>query len=131
MLAGTGDPLQGQVLQPTPAYSRVQRTPAGREMEAAPGEVLAHAQGEVDLSCRMVDDPAADRMPALRKRLRSSRQKFADRSGLDARALQDWEPGCCVPDRAARVLLPVIDRDSEAVVRALGQWIDKFSTIYL
>ena len=48
----------------------------------------------------MIVDPAAERIVALRKRLRLSRQKFAD--------------------RAARVLLTVIDRDPEAVVRALA-----------
>ncbi|MDD9980909.1 MAG: hypothetical protein OXU81_06050, partial [Gammaproteobacteria bacterium] len=48
-----------------------------------------------------------------------SRQKFADRFGLDVRAVQDWEQGRRVPDRAARVLLTVIDRDPESVVRAL------------
>ena len=91
------------------------------KIEAALGEVLAHVRGEADLSCRIVDDPAADRILALRKRLKLSRQKFADRFGLDTRALQDWEQGRRVPDRAARVLLTVIDRDPEAVVRALGK----------
>ncbi len=98
-----------------------ERTQVGNEIEAALGEVLAHVRGETDLSCRIVDDPAADRILALRKRLRLSRQKFADRFGLDARALQDWEQGRRVPDRAARVLLTVIDRDPEAVVRALSK----------
>ena len=51
----------------------------------------------------------------------SVRQKFADRFGLDARAVQDWEQGRRVPDRAARVLLTVIDRDPEAVVRVLSE----------
>ena len=75
------------------------------------------------LICRggFVDDPAAERILALRKRLGLSRQKFADRFGLDARALQDWEQGRRVPDRAARVLLTVIDNDPEAIVRALGK----------
>ena len=97
------------------------RTRVGREVEAALGEVLAHVQGEVDLPCRIVDDPSAQRIRALRKRLKLSRQKFADRFGLDARAVQDWEQGRRTPDRAARVLLTVIDRDPEAVVRALGE----------
>lgn len=98
-----------------------ERTQVGREIETALNEVLAHVRGEIDLPCRIVDDPAADRILALRKRLRLSRQKFADRFGLDARALQDWEQGRRVPDRAARVLLTVIDHDPEAVVRALGK----------
>ena len=95
------------------------RTDLGREVEAALGEVLAHVRGETSLPCRIVDDPAAERIVALRKRMKLSRQRFADRFGLDARAVQDWEQGRRVPDRAARVLLTVVDRDPEAVVRAL------------
>ena len=97
-----------------------ERTELGRNIEAAMGEVLDHVRGETALPCRIVDDPAAGRIVALRKRLWLSRQKFADRFGLDVRALQEWEQGQRVPDRAARVLLTVIDRDPEAVVRALG-----------
>ena len=98
-----------------------ERTQVGREIEAALGEVLSHVRGEAALPCRIVDDPAAEHILALRKRMKLSRRKFADRFGLDARALQDWEHGRRVPDRAARVLLTVIDRDPEAVVRALGE----------
>ena len=97
-----------------------QRTETGREVEAALGEVLAHVRGGKRLPCRIVDDPAAEHIVAVRKRMQLSRQSFADRFGLDARAVQDWEQGRRVPDRAARVLLTVIDREPEAVVRALG-----------
>ena len=93
----------------------------GREVEDALGEVLAHVRGEVDLSCRIVDDPSAERILALRKRMKLSRQKFANRFGLDARAVQDWEQGRRLPDRAARVLLTVIERDPKAVERALAE----------
>ena len=96
-----------------------QRTQVGLEVEEALEEVLAHVRGERLLPCRIVDDPAAERIVALRKRMKLSRRKFADRFGLDTRAVQDWEQGRRVPDRAARVLLTVIDRDPEAVVRAL------------
>ena len=96
-----------------------ERSGLGREIETALAEVLAHVRGETELPCRIVDDPAAERIVALRKRLRLSRQNFADCFGLDVRALQEWEQGRRVPDRAARVLLTVIDRDPEAVIRAL------------
>lgn len=97
-----------------------ERTELGHEIETALGEVLAHVRGETSLPCRIVDDPSAERIVALRKRLGLSRRKFADRFGLDARAVQDWEQGRRVPDLAARVLLTVIDRDPAAVVKALG-----------
>ena len=60
-----------------------ERTQVGQEVETALGEVLAHVRGEVDLPCRIVDDPAAEHIRALRKRMQLSRQKFADRFGLD------------------------------------------------
>ncbi len=105
-----------------------ERTETGLEVETALGEVLAHAQevlaahvrSETALLGRIVDDPAAGRVAALRKRMKLSRRKFADRFGLDARAVQDWEQGRRVPDRAARVLLTVIDHNPEAVERALA-----------
>lgn len=68
-----------------------ERTETGLEVEAALGEVLAHVRGETALPCRII---------ALRKRMKLNRQKFADRFGLDARAIQDQEQGCRVPDRA-------------------------------
>ena len=98
-----------------------ERSELGLEIEAALDEVLCHVCGETALPCRIVDDPAAGRIVALRKRLRLSRQKLAERFGLDVRALQEWEHVRRVPDRAARVLLTVIDRDPEAVVRALSK----------
>lgn len=92
-----------------------------RAMEAGLGEVLAHVRGDTSLPCRIVHDPAAEHIVALRKRMKLSRQRFADRFGLDVRAVQEWEQGRRVPDRAARVLLTVIDREPEAVVRALAE----------
>lgn len=96
------------------------RTAIGIEVETALGEVLGHVRGGNDLPCRIVDDPTARRILAVRKRLKLSRQKFADRFGLDVRAIQDWEQGRRVPDRAARVLLTVIEQNPEAVERALA-----------
>lgn len=97
-----------------------ERTRIGQEIETALGEVAAHVRGEAALPSRIVDAPVAGRVVALRKRLKLSRQKFADRFGLDVRAVQEWEQGRRVPDRAARVLLTVIERDPESVVRALA-----------
>lgn len=75
---------------------------------------------EIELSCGQVENPAAGRIVAFRKRVRLSGQKFANRFGLDARALQEREHGSRGPDRAVRVPLTVNDRDPEAVARAFG-----------
>ena len=95
------------------------RSIVGQDVEEALGEVLAHVRGEKTLNARIVDDPSAKRILALRKRMKLSRQKFADRFGLDARAVQDWEQGRRHPDRAARVLLTVIEHNPKAVEKAL------------
>lgn len=50
-----------------------ERTEVGRDIEAALGEVLAHVSGETKLPCRIVDDPDASRIVALRRRFRRSR----------------------------------------------------------
>ena len=46
------------------------RTDLGRELEAALAEVLAHVRGEAVLPSRIVDDPAAEHIVALRKRMK-------------------------------------------------------------
>ena len=95
-------------------------TVSSTSIEATLGEVLAHVRGETALPCRIVDNPAAERIVALRERMKLNRQKFAGRFRLDSRTVQDWEQGRRVPGRAARVLLSAIDRDPGAVTRALA-----------
>ena len=97
-----------------------QRTNLGREVEEALSEVLAHVRGEVALPTRIVDDPSKIRIVAVRKKLGLSRRQFAERYHLDPRTVQDWEQGRRTPDQAARVLLTVIEREPEAVERALA-----------
>lgn len=93
------------------------RSRLGQEIENALGEVLAHVKGETVLHTYEVTDVDVG---AIRKATGLSRPKFAKRFGLDARAVQDWEQGRRRPDRTARVLLKVIQRDPDAVVRALA-----------
>ncbi|MGH7090445.1 MAG: helix-turn-helix domain-containing protein, partial [Stellaceae bacterium] len=56
---------------------------------------------------------------AIRAKFGLSREKFSRRFGLDPRALQDWEQGRRRPDRSTRVLFRIIEREPEAVERAL------------
>jgi putative transcriptional regulator len=95
------------------------RSDLGLEVEQALNEVLAHVRGEVALPGRIIDDPSKVRILAVRKKLGLSRRKFAERYHLDPRTVQDWEQGRRTPDQAARVLLTVIEREPEAVERAL------------
>jgi putative transcriptional regulator len=55
----------------------------------------------------------------IRRRLHLTQEQFAARFGLPLSTLRDWEQGAREPDSAARTLLRVIDREPEAVMRAL------------
>ena len=93
----------------------------GDELIEAMEQALAHARGGEAIGGRVhrVVAMGATEVRAIRTRTGLSRTKFAERFGLDARALQDWEQGRRLPDRAARVLLLTIDRHPEAVADAL------------
>ena len=93
------------------------RRKLGREVSAALREVLAHVRGSSPLPVEQVP-PDLD-VREIRRRLGMTRNEFAGRFGLDGRAVQDWEQGRRRPDRAARVLLAVIDHDPAVVERAL------------
>ncbi len=57
---------------------------------------------------------------AIRTRLGLSQGAFADRFGFTASAVKDWEQKRRRPEAAARILLTVIDREPDAVERALS-----------
>jgi putative transcriptional regulator len=56
---------------------------------------------------------------ALRKKLNMTQEEFAARFHLPLGTVRDWEQGAHRPDKAAQVLLAVIENDPDAVARAL------------
>jgi len=95
------------------------RTALGRRLAAAALDVAAHVRGETLLTEYAVRVPAQVDVAALRRRLDLSQAEFARAYGLDVKALQAWEQNRRRPDRTARILLTVIDREPAAVLRAL------------
>jgi len=73
-----------------------------------------------DETWRKIYNPRLPDVAGLRQRLRLSRTGFARRFGFNPRAVGRWERGESVPDRATRILLRVIEKDPEAVDRALA-----------
>ena len=59
-------------------------------------------------------------MARVRTRLNLSQSGFARAFGLDLATVQAWEQRRRRPDRAARILLAVINREPAAVMRALA-----------
>lgn len=88
------------------------------ELIAAMTEAVAIARGEAE-PARLHVAPEVD-VRAVRQRLGMSQTAFARRFRLSAASIRDWEQGRRRPDPAARVLLRVIEREHEAVERALA-----------
>lgn len=57
----------------------------------------------------------------IRTRLNLTQEEFAERFFLPLGTIRDWEQGKKRPDSAARVLLRVIERNPEAVIKAMEQ----------
>ncbi len=104
----------------TSASVGVGRTPLGRNIATAAREVAAHLRGEMVLNHYEITVPDTVDVAALRSRLGLSQVAFARAFGLDLGALQAWEQHRRRPDRTARILLAVISREPEAVMRALA-----------
>jgi putative transcriptional regulator len=91
---------------------------AGESILRGAREALAYARGESDGFVAHV--PEQVDVKAIRRRMSLSQAKFATQFGFALDALRNWEQGRRQPELAARAFLMVIDRDPEAVRRALG-----------
>ena len=100
--------------------SKRKASPTGRRLIAGLTEALAHARGEIDLPSYTVTVPDKMDVAKLRRSLGLSQAAFAHAFGLDVTAIHAWEQGRRRPDRAARILLAVIAREPQAVLRALS-----------
>jgi putative transcriptional regulator len=95
----------------------------GEELIEAANQMLAYARGEDVPGVRVRKVPVAPKVvnvKAIRKRSGLSQAKFAAKYGFSVDAVRNWEHGRRYPDVAARVLLTVIDKEPEAVERALA-----------
>ncbi len=83
-------------------------------------DALAHARGDKSRGHEtVVYVPEYVDVKALRRRLGLTQERFAARYGFKLATVRDWEQARRRPVGPARVLLSVIDREPEAVERAL------------
>lgn len=82
-------------------------------------DALAYADGDTARGvAHRVEIQEVD-VAALRKRLGLSQARFAATFGFSPKTVRNWEQGLRHPEGPARILLQVIDREPEAVMRAL------------
>ena len=87
----------------------------------APGmkDAIAYLVGDKTKGvATVVEVPNLD-VAKVREKTGLSQDRFAGAFAINPSTLRNWEQGRTRPDGAARVLLTVIDRDPEAVLRAL------------
>ena len=93
------------------------KSTAGQRMIASAKQALAFANGENN-AC-VVHIPDEIDTARIRKKINMSQSQFAAYFGVSVRTIQEWEQGRVVPSGAARAFLTVIDREPDAVRRAL------------
>ena len=82
-------------------------------------DALAYAEGDKARGkVRQVRVPTVD-VAAARRKLNLSQDQFAAVFGVSVGTLRNWEQGHRQPTGAAKVLMAVIDREPEAVLRVL------------
>ncbi|MEX1181487.1 MAG: type II toxin-antitoxin system MqsA family antitoxin [Cucumibacter sp.] len=83
-------------------------------------EALDHARGgKVDVITRKVDFDTID-MKRIRRSLRLTQQEMADLLGTSASGYRKWEQGARQPRGAARTLLRIMEKEPEALLRAIA-----------
>jgi putative transcriptional regulator len=93
-------------------------TEAGESMIRGALDALAFAQGKKDHGC-VVHIPDEINVQRIRHKVEMSQSEFAGYFGVSKRTVQEWEQGRRVPSGASRAFLLVIDKEPEAVRRAL------------
>jgi len=83
-------------------------------------EALAHANGEHVEGVRVhhVKVPDSVDVKHIRKRLHMTQAVFSQTFGFSLDTIKHWESGRRKPERSARILLKVIDKNPAAVLDA-------------
>jgi putative transcriptional regulator len=82
-------------------------------------QALAFIDGTGDESQYVVHIPPEIDVRAIRGRLGFTQREFAVRFGFNINTLRHWEQGRRVPEGPTRAYLLVIDREPQAVQKAL------------
>lgn len=90
----------------------------GERIIASAKQALEFSKGKVDHGC-IVHIPENVDVRNIRKKLHMTQADFAKYFGVNVRTIQDWEQGRRVPSGVSKNFLFVIDKEPEAVRRAL------------
>ena len=95
----------------------IKKPTPGQRMIASAKQVLDFAEGAENGCVAHVPDEID--VARIRKKANLSQRQFAAYFAVSVRTVQEWEQGRSVPSGPSRALLVVIDREPQAVRRAL------------
>jgi putative transcriptional regulator len=93
---------------------------AFKKIMAGVDEARAYLEGTADKRRYRVHVPDKIDVKKIRRRLGLSQEGFARTYGFALSAVRDREQGRRQPERSARILLKIVDKEPEAVTRALA-----------
>ena len=94
-------------------------TRLGRVLVDSAKQIARHMRGEIDFPMKVVHVVPEVDVRAIREGQGLTREEFAERYGLQARAIQEWEQGRRKPEPAVRAYMLVIKNQPAAVRKAL------------
>jgi putative transcriptional regulator len=100
--------------------SQIMTKRAVDKISAGLKDAIAYVEGPADRDAFRVHVPDEVDVRAIRRRFGLSQEAFARRFGFSLGAVRDWEQHRRTPEATARALLTVLEKEPEAVRRALG-----------
>jgi len=91
------------------------------KIKAGLDDARAYLDGTADKRRYRVHVPEAMDVRKIRGRLGLSQEAFAETYGFALSAVRDWEQGRRRPERSARILLKIVEKEPDAVKRALAR----------
>ncbi|MEH2550195.1 putative transcriptional regulator [Bradyrhizobium sp. AZCC 2262] len=91
------------------------------KIKAGLGDAKAYLDGSANKRTFGIHVPARVNVKKIRTQLGMSQESFAQTYGFALSAVRDWEQGRRQPERSARILLKVVEKEPEAVTRALAK----------
>ena len=106
-------------LRKSSSRSNGKNTRLGRVLVESAKMIAQHRRGEIELPMKAVRLVPDVDVRAIRKAQGLTREQFAERYGLQVRAVQEWEQGRRRPEPAVRAYMLVIKNQPAAVRKAL------------
>jgi putative transcriptional regulator len=91
------------------------------KIKAGLDDAQAYLEGSANKRAFRIHVPARVNVKKIRTRLGLSQESFAQIYGFALSAVRDWEQGRRQPERSARILLKVVEKEPDAVTRALAK----------